>query len=337
MAGLREIISKIRDQLGELRSLDRSQLGKKLEGIFSTKKVSLETVKTWGVKIVFALFIGFICASALSSLSVLAIFNFLNPSQRNKAATPVQELSLQALPNYHLIKKGIIARNVFNAGGEYPPEQDKNKDKADASKKFDLTAACNTTALKITLPGIIKMGEKSSVAVIKEAGVEEADIYRIGDFIIGSETAQVAGIMQDHVILNNNGRKECIFLQGTEVKPSMLAGTGGEEDSPPVTLQASWVESELGEGFSKILQSARLVPNTEGNKVKGFKIFAIQAGTLFEKVGLKDGDVVVQVNDTVMEAEQGFALYQAFLDEKSVNIHVLRDGKTPSTLKVRIR
>ena len=36
-----------------------------------------------------------------------------------------------------------------------------------------------------------------------------------------------------------------------------------------------------------------------------------------------------------MEAEQGFALYQALLDERDISIRVLRKGKTPTTLNIR--
>lgn len=289
------------------------------------------------------IFVAFITASVASSFSVSLILRLFDGTSRPRLTVPAGDIKAPDLANYHLIKKGILQRNIFNATGEYPPEAEKSKDSAAAQNFFDVTAACNPCSLKVSLLGTIAMGD-TSVGIIKEQGFEDADIYKVGDYLIGSETAQIVGILQNEVIINNAGRKECLFALGSEVKKGIdagRAGTGsgaaGASDGGQVTLQASWVESELGEGFSKILQSARLVPNTEGNKVKGFKIFAIQKESLFDKVGLRDGDIVIQVNETVMEAEQGFALYQTFLEEKEIVIQTLRDGKTPTTLKVRIK
>jgi general secretion pathway protein C len=93
-----------------------------------------------------------------------------------------------------------------------------------------------------------------------------------------------------------------------------------------ISVDASYVEGELGPGFGKIVDAARLVPNTIDGGINGFKIFAIKGGTLFARVGLQNGDVITQVNETSMkQPEQGFALYQAFQDEKEVPADFLEE------------
>ena len=98
------------------------------------------------------------------------------------------------------------------------------------------------------------------------------------------------------------------------------------------------MQDELGPGFGTIIQKARLVPNTTDNQMNGFKIFAIDQASLLGKTGLQNGDVITQVNETSLkQPEQGFALYQAFQDEKEVRIHILRHGTTPMMITCRIK
>ncbi len=285
-------------------------------------------------------FLAYFLASCLASLSVVLIFKAFDASARAQVKVISGELNLSDTTNYHLIKKEVMARNIFNTSGEFPPETEKVSEKTE--KTFNLHGACNPTALKATLLGVIVMGDATSVAVVKDPGSEDADIYRKGDYIIDADNAQVAAIQENLMILNNAGTKECLYTPGF-APPAIALGVQGKAAkagaaiAEPVTLQASWVEAELGDGFSKILQSARLVPNAEGAKVKGFKIFAIQSGSLFDKIGLRDGDIIVQVNETVLEAEQGFTLYQSFLDEKNIVINILRGESSLQSLRVQIR
>jgi type II secretory pathway component PulC len=104
-----------------------------------------------------------------------------------------------------------------------------------------------------------------------------------------------------------------------------------------VDLDSKFVQSELGEGFGKIIQSARLIPNIVNNQVNGFKMFAIHPDTVLDKAGFRENDVITKVNNTVMEAEQGFALYQALNDEKQIRVNVLRNGRTPKTIVIRVK
>lgn len=48
--------------------------------------------------------------------------------------------------------------------------------------------------------------------------------------------------------------------------------------------------------LAKVAMDARAVPYLEGGKQVGFKVFSIRAGSVFEKIGLKNGDILVSVN-----------------------------------------
>ena len=245
-------------------------------------------------------------------------------------------------PNFRNIRKAVIERNVFNLAGEYPDESAPEEPRAEEVPDFfDDSKPCSPTKLKLALLGTIFFGdERSSMATIQEKGVDTVDVYRAGDFLYGHEEVQVYEVHRNKVILNNEGRRECLEIKGAVAsfvekksgKGSALEGGGG-----PVVLESAWVESQLGEGFSKVISTVRLVPHTgENGSIVGFRIFKIQKGTLMDKAGFKDGDVVTKVNDTPLN-EQAFVLYDAFLNEKEVNVELLRQGKNPTTLNVQIK
>jgi general secretion pathway protein C len=261
----------------------------------------------------------------------------------------VQDRPIMA--NVRDLQKSIKDRNIFNSDGKFPEEKLGGEGER-ALARFDIDSPCVDTTLPIELLGTIFLGDRfKSLATVKDKSYSEADIYRVGDAIYGNEQAVVAAVERQKIIINNNGVKECINLDkgsetsitdGLVMPPSgdfaslpSNGGVGGSE----IVLDASYVEGELGPGFGKIVDAARLVPNpTQSGGISGFKIFAIKGGTLFARIGLQNGDVITQVNEVSMkQAEQGFALYQAFQDEKDVRIQLLRGGESPQSITVRIK
>lgn len=290
--------------------------------------------------------VGGIVSESLIS-SIFASRARMNIRGEEQASVPLER---PVLANSRDIQKIIKERNIFNSEGKFPEEKI-GAQGGGSLARFDINAPCNPTNLPIELVGTIYLGDSMrSLATVKDKSYSEADVYRVGDTIYGNEMAVVAAVERQKIIINNNGTKECIDLDkgdpnaandgfpsfgGTDFGglPSGPAGAGSE-----ITVEASYVEGELGPGFGKIVDAARLVPNTVDGGINGFKIFSIKGGTLFARIGLQNGDVITQVNETSMkQPEQGFALYQAFQDEKEVRIQLLRGGTTPQNITVRIK
>ena len=234
--------------------------------------------------------------------------------------------------------------------GKFPEEKFGANPKAN-SVRFDIDAPCKPTTLSIDLLGTIYLGDRMrSLATVKDKSYSEADIYRVGDGIFGNAGVLVAAVERQRLIINNNGVKECIELekplpgQQGDGFPGDFGGNSGSSPNPgagggsEILLESSYVESELGPGFAKIIDAARFVPNTVEGGVNGFKIFAIKGGSLLARIGLQNNDVITQVNDTSLkQVEQGFAMYQALQDDKEVRIQLLRNGTTPMNITVRIK
>lgn len=251
--------------------------------------------------------------------------------------------------NYFKFRGVVLDRHLFNSEGDFPNEQGAPKVAAPSEK------GCIASSLGLKLIGtIIHDNPEMSVATVVDKNMKVTDVYRQGDAVI-DQPAIVLAIEKGRVVLDVSGSRECLEISSTGQMASYGNGESSKlpseaaakkpvaEASPVATsgdmvvLKNSYVEQQLGEGFVKIIQSARFVPQIdEAGQAQGFKIFSIKPGTLFRKIGLKDDDIIHQVNSTSLKnVEQGFTLYQALRDESQIIIGVERGGR-PVTVKVQI-
>ncbi len=91
------------------------------------------------------------------------------------------------------------------------------------------------------------------------------------------------------------------------------------------------------ENLGQILTQARALPYMEQGKTVGFRLSEIVPGSIYEKIGLINGDVVQRVNSQdVDEPAKFFQMYQGLKDEKRISIDLLRNGQR-QTLNYDIR
>ena len=73
------------------------------------------------------------------------------------------------------------------------------------------------------------------------------------------------------------------------------------------------------------------------NKTDGFRIFQIKKDSIYEKLGLKDNDIIKRVNGQYLDSfEKATGLFSALRNENSLSIDIERDG-TKLNLKYEIR
>lgn len=91
------------------------------------------------------------------------------------------------------------------------------------------------------------------------------------------------------------------------------------------------------ENLSTILTQARALPYLQDGKTVGFRISEIVPGSIYEKIGLTNGDIIQRVNaEDVSDPGKFFQMYQGLKDERQITIDLLRNGQ-PQTLNYDIR
>lgn len=109
------------------------------------------------------------------------------------------------------------------------------------------------------------------------------------------------------------------------------SGSGAAPAKPatptaPTEIPSSFVDTVLAS--YTIVAPARIVPAKEKGQPIGFKVFSIQPLSVYEKIGLENGDVVLRVNDMAITDEASARAAQEKLrGVKKINIDVKRVGQ----------
>ena len=97
-------------------------------------------------------------------------------------------------------------------------------------------------------------------------------------------------------------------------------------DSIEVTVPGVEVKKSM-ENFSAVLKQARVVPYT-GKDGTGFQIRSIRPGSIFQRIGLLNFDVIKAVNGKPLTtADQAVRLLTMFQNEKEITLDVRRRGR----------
>jgi type II secretion system protein C len=234
-----------------------------------------------------------------------------------------------SLPNSNNTSdKYIIGRNIFNLAGTIPFEDMDSESEEYLLSHFEKVPCSKTEKPPVELVGIIYTeNSKTNLVTMKDSQATNADVYHEGDAIFDHDGYSVYKVTSPvSVQLRRKKIKICLSLPAT----SNIITTETQSPSENIEsydLKLDFVKSELGDGFSKILTAARLVPEVTNDKMQGFKIFSINSGTIFDSIKLENGDIIQNVNGVnLQDPEQGFKIYEAFQDENNITLNILRNG-----------
>jgi general secretion pathway protein C len=223
----------------------------------------------------------------------------------------------------------VFARNLFNSNGIIPGEE------GVTGQPTDLGGAPVRTTLPFDLIGtMILSDELRSIATIEDKTAQIVYPVRTEDEIPGK--AKILKIEAKKVTFINtaSGRREFIDLPETEQPPNQVAiGTktagGGIEQVAPTQFSVN--RSEIDKAMSdinNILTQARAVPHFENGIASGYKLFQIVPGSIYQKLGLKDGDVICGFNgQPANDPAVAMAQLADIKNQSHLDLCVKREGK----------
>lgn len=198
----------------------------------------------------------------------------------------------------------------------------------------------------VKLIGTVAGTELFSYAIIEDPFQKTNKIFRVDDTI--APGVKLLKIQRNRITILRDGQKEEIEAGGQEtpfpaqprphVQPSHPAQPPGISQPSPTTfiVDKSTVE-EATQDMNKLLTQARLVPNFTGGVADGFRIFSIVPESLFEKAGLRNGDIIHSINGVEMkDPEKAFQVYQLLKDNDKFAIDLMRAGQK-MTLNYEVR
>ena len=171
------------------------------------------------------------------------------------------------------------------------------------------------------LIGTFLFDSQEPYAIIEEEKKKTQDIFLIGDTIF--EEAKLLSIKSDQVEIERDGKIEVLLLDSAPDSSDSASGTSGSQNDFVVD------EAELDralENLPLLLTQARAVPFFKEGRAVGLRLFAIKSGSLFEKIGLRNGDVLKSVNgNSLGDLSQAMQLFQKLKDERSISVVLERN------------
>ena len=201
------------------------------------------------------------------------------------------------------------------------------------------TQDLKATSLKLTLLGTIYSNDKNSAAVIEDTTKKTQGLYREGDSI---QNAVVKSILAGKVVLRVDNHDEILTIDELKSSETVIA--------PPSSVQTASVSAQAApaatavterkisikredveesfEDINDLISQATIQPHYTDGEADGLTVTGIKAGSIFRKMGLRNGDIVKGVNDNqIKTAEDLISMYNDLRSDSNVSLQIIRRGQ----------
>ncbi len=152
--------------------------------------------------------------------------------------------------------------------------------------------------------------------------------YRINQKL--PDGSQIIRVRRDRITIRRagGGTTELQVVDDTKIVNVPKVGAGVKRVGEGTFMVDQREVTSSTENLNTLLTQARALPYTEQGKIVGFRISEIVPGSLYEKLGLQNGDVIQKINSQdVDDPAKFFQMYQNLKEERSVSIDLIRGGQ----------
>jgi hypothetical protein len=208
--------------------------------------------------------------------------------------------------------------------------------------------ATATAPLRLTLTGTFRIGSVGFALIVGSDGKTE-EVFRVGECIPRNEPpappqcpadrGRLTRVEHDRITVDFGGRPTVYVMEAN----TAIAGQPAPNvpETPASGTPAAFAQNRTGntiemrlpaaevekafENFSEIVRQALVVPFTKDGATVGFQIQRIQPGSVFQRLGLQNQDVIKGVNgQAITTADQALRLFTLFRNERRVMMDVDR-------------
>ncbi|MEE3332591.1 MAG: type II secretion system protein N [Myxococcota bacterium] len=198
------------------------------------------------------------------------------------------------------------------------------------------------TKLPLELLGTIAGSDPSvSNAAIQDVGTRQHQVVFVGDFLDNHPRVEVHSIAREVVFLKrNDGRLEKLVLKedgkgkggmrpGRARRGRRAANTRSRPAPPERTFskRIERLQKQGGRSTATLYSQARIVPKWDEGQMVGVQLNQVKEGSLYEKIGIRSGDVITSLNGITIDSPQASSkLLTEFTNAKEFNVLML-DGR----------
>lgn len=211
----------------------------------------------------------------------------------------------------------IVDRNIFGSV---------NRSREEVEVKAEEIEALEPTSLKLALLGTATGSPQNAVAVIEETAKRQQGMFKVGDSI---QNAIIKMILRGKVVLTVEDRDEILTMEEVEAgRPErnyQASRPRGRETT--ITVRRSDLQQSLND-INKLMTEVRVRPHFKDGKPEGLALSRIKPGSIFARLGLRNGDIVQGMNDSSIKTPDDImALYEQLKSGSQVELQIDRRGR----------
>jgi len=288
----------------------------------------------------------FIAAAAwlVAHLFVVVIQDRLTAYPR-PISTKVAQLVPSDKPEPYEKYSAITERNIFNPGEKklklLPLDE---RRPGGIGVKEPSESAKSPLAGNYRLVGTIIGPGNYSWAIIQDGTSRKQQIYPIHANVDGGKIVQ---ILRDGIVIQRDGKEEVLSLLQEEVRPQPAPKASAPTKAPPsevvrklspthFLVNREDVTAAVG-NINQFMTQARIKPHFVVGRPAGYSISEIQPGSLMDRLGLRNNDVIKKVNgQMITKPEEVFQAYTQLQRDGHIEVEIER-GDRSEILRYEIR
>ena len=213
------------------------------------------------------------------------------------------------------------------------------------AKQAEKTQAPALNLTDLTLLGTVQGSSRESFALIQKISSKEERVFRVGDIVFNAGPLVTV-------------KKEYVEVLTGKVKTRILtpvaaaAAPPASPTTPPLPQTGNSLASQTGAGsyiidqrmlnaaldnIGQAMTDARLLPSMKDGKVEGFRASEVKPQGIFGTVGIRNGDVLLRMNDFPIDSpEKAIQSFASLKGQSRIKLDLIRDGQ-PATFNYDIR
>lgn len=184
---------------------------------------------------------------------------------------------------------------------------------------------------------------RETFALVRSNSKHEERVFRLGDVVF--DAGRLAQVTRDQAFLVINGKK-------VEILNPLAPPPATEPTRADQAPQRGVAITNVGAGSyvidqralnaaldnpAQVMTDARLLPSQKDGKVEGFRATEVKPNGIFGMIGIKNGDVLVRLNDFPMDSpDKALQSLIALKGQSQLKLDLIRDGQ-PMTFNYDIR
>ncbi len=197
----------------------------------------------------------------------------------------------------------------------------------------------------VSLVGVmVSKKPSSSIAVLKNEKTGKTKVLTIGESILG---LKLIDVFENRIILERDEKSFQIFLGRSnltsiaeklqespsrvsviEQKENLLRSDQLNKNIVKREFNRAEVEKRIENEWPSIVRETRFIPNHVNGKISGFKITNFPKNSILSEIGIRENDVIKEVDGTeINDFPTIFELFNKFREKNRFEVIIERDGQ----------